>query len=88
MSVKISAAQAVKKRIIPLTQLHKTEGYEWTTLASNRHLIFNSEPRLSSRGDEIPGNGLKEAGAIIRIGKKILVDLDRFDAWIENQRAA
>jgi hypothetical protein len=37
-----------------------------------RHQIFNEEK-----------NGLKESGAIIRLGKKILVDEVKFFAWIE-----
>jgi hypothetical protein len=36
------------------------------------------------RADPHPGNGL--ASAIIRIGRRVLIDLDRFDAWIEAQR--
>ncbi len=53
-----------------------------------RHLIFNSKARFNSRGEKIPGNGLCEAGAILRVGRKVLVDLDAFDQWIEEQRVA
>ncbi len=86
MSIKISTTQVAKKRLMPLAKLHLVNGYEWTTPASNRHLIFNSEPRIASNGDTIPGNGLKESGAILRIGKKILIDLDSFDQWIDSHR--
>ena len=30
-------------------------------------------------------NGLKEAGAIIRIGRKVLIDADRYFDWVYNQ---
>ena len=30
-------------------------------------------------------NGLQAAGAIIRIGRTVLIDLDRFEAWIESK---
>jgi hypothetical protein len=59
-------------------------GYEWTTQSYLRHAVFDAQDRLGSGGTVIPGNGL--AGAIIRIGRKVLIDLDRFDTWIEDQR--
>lgn len=52
-----------------------------------RALIHKSEPSYSSRGEVIPGNGLLEAGAIIRLGRRVLIDLDRFDGWLQAQRA-
>lgn len=39
-----------------------------------RWLIFNEDK-----------NGLKESGAIIRIGKKVMIDGDRFFNWIYKQ---
>ena len=52
---------------------------------SLRFHIFNAKPRINSQGDTVPGNGL--ASAIIRIGRKVLVDRDKFIEWIENQRS-
>ncbi len=46
-----------------------------------RNLIFKAEPRQSTRG-EIPGNGLIECGAIIRVGRKVLIDEARFFEWV------
>ncbi len=51
------------------------------TPAALRNLIFKAEPRKSSRG-EIPGNGLAEAGAIVRLGRRVLIDEARFLAWV------
>ncbi len=50
------------------------------TEAALRALIFNAEPRHSTRG-EISGNGLIECGALIRIGRKVLIDETQFLEW-------
>ena len=50
---------------------------------SLRWLIFNSTERKTSRGDRIPGNGLAESGVIIRIGRKVLIDENRFFGWLD-----
>ena len=42
-----------------------------------RHLIFHEAE-----------NGLAESGAIIRIGRKVLIDEAKFFAWVINRRAA
>jgi hypothetical protein len=49
-----------------------------------RNLVFKASHRFSTKG-EIPGNGLIEAGAIQRIGGKVLLHRARFLAWIEQQ---
>ena len=46
-----------------------------------RNLIFKAEARQSSRG-EIPGNGLAASGAIIRLGRRVLLDEAKFLAWV------
>lgn len=52
-----------------------------------RNLIFKAEPRQSSRG-EIPGNGLVEAGAIVRLGRRVLIDEAKFLAWVASNPGA
>lgn len=52
------------------------------TPSSIRANIFKSEDRFNSRGDLIKGNGLAKTGAIIRRGRKILIDIDRYGAWL------
>lgn len=47
-----------------------------------RALLFNAEPRHTSKG-LIEGNGLKHA--ILRIGAKILIDEAAFFAWVRAQ---
>jgi hypothetical protein len=57
----------------------------WTEPAW-RNLILNSEDRYNSRGELIPGNGLKEAGVIVRVGRRVLIDEAAFDKWLAEQQ--
>ena len=52
-----------------------------TTAAINGH-IFKAQDRFDSKGRKIPGNGLAATGAIIRRGRKVLIDVDRYGAWL------
>ncbi len=54
-----------------------------------RNLILNATDRQNSRGERIPGNGLAEAGGIVRLGRRVLIDEQAFFRWIaEQQRKA
>jgi len=44
--------------------------------------VFKAEDRLNSRGETIKGNGLGEYGAIVRRGRKVLIDVHRYGAWL------
>lgn len=55
------------------------------TPAAIRANIFKAEDRINSRGEKIPGNGLAASGAIVRRGRKILIDLDRYGAWLSGR---
>jgi hypothetical protein len=48
-----------------------------------RDMIFKAEPRPRANGETIPGNGLIETGAVIRCGRKVLIDETRFFAWLD-----
>jgi hypothetical protein len=52
-----------------------------------RNLIFKSDTHQSSRGT-IPGNGLAEAGAIFRLGRRVLIDEAKFLAWVAQAGSA
>jgi hypothetical protein len=54
------------------------------TQAALRNLIFKAETRKSTKGD-ISGNGMLESGALVRVGRKVLINRARFLAWIEQQ---
>jgi hypothetical protein len=47
------------------------------TLGGLRSLIFNETT-----------NNLKSSGAVVRIGRKVLIDDAKFFAWIESQNKA
>lgn len=69
-----------------LTVRQFSERFPAWTEPGVRNLILNAETRLNSRGDKVPGNGLAEAGAIVRVGRKVLVDVGAFMAWIAEQQ--
>lgn len=57
------------------------------TTSSLRNLIFKAGPRHSSKG-EVPGNGLLACGAILRLGRKIIIDERAFFAWVRGKANA
>ena len=75
---------AGKWRCAQVSDIPNLPGYEWTTESFLRHAIFNSKDRTGSGGTIIPGNGL--APAIVRLGRRVLIDLDAFDDWLESHR--
>lgn len=56
------------------------------TESSFRHLVFNSRTRCGASGQKMVGNGLAESGALIRIGRRILVDPVKFREWLLSHR--
>ena len=54
------------------------------TQGSLRHLIFMSKERRTSRG-MVAGNGL--TAALVRVGRRVLIDEDKFFAWLDAQPA-
>jgi len=59
-----------------------SEKYPAFSQGSLRNLIHLSTERYSSKG-KIPANGL--AVALVRIGRKLLIDESKFFEWIELQ---
>ena len=58
------------------------------TLAAVHGQIFKAEDRFNSRGEKIAGNGLAASGAIIRRGRKVLIDVDKYAAWLSGAEGA
>lgn len=52
------------------------------TISGIRANIFKAEDRLNSRGERIAGNGLAAHGAVIRRGRKVLLDAHRYGNWL------
>ena len=68
-----------------LTVRQFAEKHQAFPQGSIRSLIFHASPRHSSQG-QIDGNGL--SAALIRIGRKVLINEARFFEWVEKQGAA
>lgn len=66
-----------------LTVRQFSEKHPAFTQGAIRQLIFASNPRKTSRGN-LPGNGL--ALALVRLGRKVLIDEAKFFAWLNNQQ--
>ena len=58
------------------------------TESAIRANIFKAEDRLNSRGERIAGNGLAQHGAIIRRGRKVLLDVRRYADWLAGREPA
>ncbi len=72
------------RRWVTVKKLSSEPGHECFTEPVLRHLIFNSQDRESSTGKVMPGNGL--GSAITRVGRRVYIDLDRFDRWVDSHR--
>ena len=59
---------------------------DFITQPGLRNQILNAADRVNSLGDRIPGNGLAEAGAIVRVGRRVLIDPVAYFSWIANQQ--
>lgn len=57
------------------------------TEAAFRDIRFKAFDRKNSRGEVIKGNGSGEFGCWLEVGGKVLVDLPKFDAWLESHAA-
>lgn len=53
-----------------------------------RNHILNAADRVNSRGQRIPGNGLAEAGGIVRLGRRLYIDERAFFKWLSDQQRA
>ena len=82
-----AAYHEIPARRVILTVRHFTHRNPAFTEAAMRNLVFKADERKSTKGI-IAGNGLIEAGAIVRIGRKVLIDEARFFDWVEAQQGA
>jgi hypothetical protein len=76
-----------QSQLVTIRQLSKMTRYSAVfTEQRLRALLLCAKPRLSARGGCLPANGLYEAGAVVRVGKRIYFDVDRFEAWVSTHR--
>ena len=95
---KSELARVAYSNLIPKENLHSpispiyqnvrqfSERNQVFTEAALRNLIFKADTRKSSIGI-IQGNGLIEFGAIVRLGKKVLINEQKFYEWLEAQQS-
>lgn len=69
----------------PLTVRQLSERFPAFSEPALRNLVFCAKERQSSQGP-IPGNGLDRA--IIRIGRKVLIDAEQFQAWLQEKQGS
>lgn len=70
-------------RLVTIKKLIEQAPYcDLFTESAFRNLVSEAEARVNSRGDRIPGNGLIECGAVFRVGRRVLVNLDALDSWL------
>lgn len=50
-----------------------------------RQRIFEASPRFNAKGQTLPGNGLLECGAVLRCGRKVLIDEAKFYQWLDQK---
>ncbi len=79
-----NTAPGSQRRLATVRMVPEIPGYEWLSASVLRHWIFASEDRVGSGGAVVPGNGF--ARAVIRVQRKILIDLNELDLWIESHR--
>lgn len=74
------------REIMSVKQLAAHPRYRWLTESALRHMIFEASPRFNSKAEEIPGNGLD--CAILRLNRRVLIDVEAFDDWLRSHRSA
>jgi hypothetical protein len=77
MNTQTQQTEALQTAYLYLTVKQFCERHTAFTLGGMRHQIFHETT-----------NGLKEAGAIIRSGRKVLIKESAYFAWLENQNKA
>lgn len=63
------------RNLVGISELAKREDVPFTE-PSLRWMVFNEG-----------SNGLRDAGAIVRLGRRVYIDLDRFDAWLTSKES-
>ena len=83
----IATAQHGLPRLATIERAAEVFADAGETTGAIRANVFKSADRFNSRGEKINGNGLAAAGAIVRRGRKVLIDLDRYGAWLAGRTA-
>lgn len=71
-------------QLVSVKELTSRSENSWLSVPTLRHYIFHAEARYAADGSIIPGNGLGKA--ILRVGRKVLIDVQAFDEWVQSHR--
>lgn len=52
--------------------------------ASLRYHIFRAKQRKDTTDGEVKPNGMEECGALVRVGRRVLINEEKFFEWIMN----
>jgi hypothetical protein len=74
-SIHLKATSNPPRTLLTVNQF--TEKNPFATQGGLRFQIFNANQ-----------NGLVESGAILRLGRRVLIDEEKYFAWIESQQQA
>lgn len=80
MQLQQQPEQAAPADLLTVNQF--SEKFPAWSPASLRNLVLNAEDRLNSRNEKIHGNGLAQAGAIYRVGSRVLLSPSKFFYWV------
>ena len=70
-----------------LTVRQFSRAYPAWTEAALRALIYAARDRTASNGRVIRGNGLHDSGAVLKCGRRVLLDPQRFlGPWLAGQQ--
>lgn len=72
------------RRIFTLVKFAERHS-SFITLAAITNQVFKARARQSTKG-EIPGNGMEEAGAVVRLAGRVLIDEDAYFRWVDSQQ--
>ncbi len=81
-----TAADQPPRRLFTLPKFAERHS-GFITLAAVTNQVFKAKTRLSTKG-EIPGNGMEEAGAIVRLNGRVLIDEAAYFRWVDSQQQA
>lgn len=76
----MNATAVTPRQLFQVAQFSKK--YPAFAQAAIRVHILNATDRFNSRGEKVSGNGLAEAGGIVRVGRRVLIDEEAFFRWI------
>lgn len=79
-----TAEAGVARRFVSIAECAALRPFSKAAL---RDLKFRAFDRTNSRGETIVGNGSGPAGVWVVLGRKVLIDLPAFDAWLESRKA-